>query len=148
MQNFHISGPSTGGTLRFTNVAVDTTLDAGVASAKVTTSSGITNPAYILTTGAVGPASFFDRSKSHTVSGTGSGALDTAVAALHQLGDRHGVVGINLSTDSGLVGGVMLRDKPGMFLTNSAETKAIGSEALRTIDDAARTVLGLALTAT
>ncbi len=146
MQNFHISGPSTGGTFRFTNVAVDTSLDAGVASAKVTTSKGITNPAYILSTGAVGPASFFDRTKSHTVNGTGSGALDTAVKALHELGDRHGVVGINLSTDSGLVGGMMLKDKPGMFLTNAAETKAIGTTALQAIDDAARSVLGLALT--
>lgn len=146
MQNFHISGPTTGGALRFTNVTVDTSLDAGVASAKVTKSSGVTNPAYILSTGAVGPASFFDRSKSHTVTGTGTGALDTAVKALHELGDRHGVVGINLSTDSGLVGGVALRDAPGMFLTNSAETKAIGATALQAIDDAARSVLGLALT--
>ena len=147
MQNFHISGPPTGGTLRFTNVAVDTSLDAGVASAKVTTSSGITNPAYILSTGAVGPASFFDRTKTRTVTGTGSGALDTAVQALHELGERHGVVGINLSPNSNLVGGVALKQSPGVFLTNSAETKAIGATALQAIDEAARSVLGLALTA-
>jgi hypothetical protein len=146
MQNFHISGPSTGGTFRFTNISVDTAIDAGVAAAKVTTSKGITNPGYILTTGALGPASFFDRTKTNTVTGTGSGALDTAVKALHELGDANGVTGISLSTDSDLVGGVMLASKPGVFLTNSAETKAIGAPALRAIDDAARTVLGLALT--
>ncbi len=147
MQNFHISAPQTGGTFRYTNIGVDTAIDAGVASAKVTTSTGITNPGYILSTGALGPASFFDRTKEKTVSGTGSGALDTAVQALHALGDQHGVTGISLSSDAGLVGGVMLESKPGMFLTNSAETKAIGSTALRAIDDAARAVLGLALTA-
>lgn len=148
MQNFHISGPATGGTFRFTNVAVDTSLDAGVASAKVTTSKGITNPGYILSSGTLGPASFFDRTKTQTVTGNGSGALDTAVKALHELGDRHGVVGISLSTSSDLVGGVALKDSPGMFLTNSSETKAIGASALQAIDDAARSVLGLALTST
>jgi hypothetical protein len=146
MQSFHISAPTTGGAFRFTNVDVDTKIDAGVASAKVTTSKGITNPAYILSTGAVGPASFFDRTKTDVVRGTGTGALDTAVKALHELGDTHGVTGIALSTNSDLVGGVMLAAKPGMYLTNSAETKAIGADALRAIDDAARTVLGIALT--
>lgn len=145
MQNFHISGPVTGGTLRYKSVSVDTAVDAGVATAKVTTSTGINNPGYLLTGGTLGPASVFDRTTARTVSGTGSGALDTAVDALHALGDRHGVTGILLSPDASLVGGVMLAAKPGMFLTNSAETNAIGTPALRAIDDAARAVLGLAV---
>lgn len=146
MQTFHISGPTTGGGLRFRDVDVDTSIAGGVASARVTTSTGVTNPAYILTTGAMGPASFFDRTKERTVRGTGASALDTAVQALHELGAQHGVTGIALSTDADLVGGMMLAAKPGMYLTNSAETKAIGVDALRAIDDAARAVLELATT--
>lgn len=146
MQNFHISGPVTGGTLRSKSVGVDTAVASVVATAKVTTSTGINNPGYLLTGGTLGPASFFDRTKTETVAGTGTGALDTAVQSLHALGDAHGVTGILLSSDPSLVGGVMLAAKPGLFLTNSAETKAIGSTALRAIDDAARAVLTLGTT--
>ena len=143
MQNFHIAANGPSGTFRFTNHRVDTALDGGVASANLTTSKGVSNPAYLGTGGVVGPASFLDRTKIRSVAGSES--LNTAVQALHELGDRHGIQGILLDTGSTFAGGMMLKDKPGMYLSNSAETKAIGSTALRAVDDAARAVLQLAL---
>ncbi len=142
MQTFHISAQAGNSAYRTKNIDVDTSLDGGAAMAKVTRRSDVTNPLYVASFGTIGPPGFFERTTSHTV--TGSAPLDDAVSALHALGERHGVTGILLSSSPELVGGMMLESAPGHYLTNSAETKAIGAAALRQIDDAARAVLDLA----
>jgi hypothetical protein len=147
MDTFRIaaSGPASG--LRFRSTTVDTHLDpGGAATAKVTVDKGVTNPLYVATTGALSSGIFrpelFSSSKSSTVAG--SAALDDAVAALHALGDAHGVTGINLSTGSSRTGGVMFADQPGMFQSGGPTTERVGKDNLRSIDDAARQVLQIA----
>lgn len=143
MQAFHISAPPSG-SWRQTHVDVHTSIaPSGATKAMVSTEKSITNPLYVLTSGAAGPQDLHRTSKQSTVDGSGNAALDTAIKALEELGTRHGVVGISLSPDATSIGGVALATSPGAFVTNTADAKAIGDGPLRAIDSAARTVLEL-----
>lgn len=145
MQAFTIHGPAQTSGLRFRDTTIDTSIHDGVASAKVTTQTGVTNPAYILSTGALGKAALFERTKSNTVTGNGSSPLDDAVTALHAIGDEHGITGINLSTNPSLTGTVQFADRPGVFVGGGdTAQRAGGQDVLRSLDAAARSVLDLA----
>jgi hypothetical protein len=130
--------------MRSAHTSVDTSIDtAGAARVQVAVDKGVTNPAYILSTGTLGPAELFSRSTSRTIEGTGSGALDSAVKALHELGAKHGATGINLSSDPSLPGTIAFEDSPGVFLGGAPVTERIGREAITAIDAAARSVLDI-----
>ena len=146
MLNFHINAPTAGSTWRPTNVSVDTSIDpGGVVHAQVKTEKSVTNPIYILSTGALGKQDLHSSTKVTSANDAGTGPLADAVKSLHALGDKHGIIGINLSSAADLVGTVMFKDAPGAYVGGGPTTQRVGAENLKAIDDAARTVLGLAL---
>lgn len=146
MQNFHITHSGTGSWMRFAHTYADTSIDtSGTAHVKLDVDKGVTNPVYILSTGAIGNSDLFSSSKSYAIDGTGSGAIDTAVKALHELGTKHGAEGINLSSDPTIPGTIAFGDSPGVYVGGAPVTERIGKEAIQAIDSAARNVLKLAI---
>ena len=145
MQAFTIHAPPLDSSVRFRDTTIDTSIDAGVASADVHVEKGLINPAFVLSFGHVGKPDLVSRTTDRTITGTGAAPLDDAVSALHELGEAHGVTGIRLSSNPALTGTIRFEDANGIFVGGGDTAARVGGHAnLRAIDDAARQVLELA----
>jgi hypothetical protein len=98
MADFRILQSATNSFLRFTSNVTDAHLVDDVAHLAATRTTGVTNPVYVLSFGQIGGPDLWSRTTSQVVRGTGKSALDDAVRALQELGSRHGINGISLST--------------------------------------------------
>ena len=110
MTDFRIIQNLTEGTLRYASRAVQAGLVDDVAHVAVATEHGLTNPLYILSTGALNEGIFRPAIFSHVTPDTlkPSSALNDAVRALQNLGRRHGVDGISLGPDPSVLGSIKL----------------------------------------
>lgn len=139
MTSFRILQDLSEGALRFAHRTVDTHVVDDVAHVALTSSKGVTNPLYILTTGALDSGVFrpalWERTGERVLRGTGASAFDDAVEALHNLGRRHGVDGISMGTDPNLAGTIKLTNS-GLYTSN-----AVPRDVAMRIDEAARRVL-------
>lgn len=147
MADFRILQSATNSLLRFTSNVTDAHLVDDVAHLATTRTTGVTNPLYVLSFGHIGGPDLWSRTTSQVVRGTGASALDDAVRALHELGSRHGINGISLSTSPLQYGGLKLTTTS-VYESGGRILKQVGGgdvEAGRAIafdiDEAARRVL-------
>lgn len=139
MSSFQILSDVSKSLMRYAEVAVKTNVADDVAHAAITTQKGMTNPLYVLSTGALNKGVFrpsvYERAAQSAMHGTGASGFDDAVKALGNLGEKHGVSGINLSSDPAIAG-TLKRVGSGLF-TN----QGFSPEVARSFDDAARHVM-------
>lgn len=137
--DFRILQQLGGGALRHADRVIDTHVVDDIAHVALTNHKGVTNPLYILTTGALDTGVFrpdlWAKTTSRVLRGTGDSAFDDAVQALHNLGRRHGVDGISLGTNPNFAGTVKLSGS-GLYTSN-----AVPKDVAMRIDEAARRVL-------
>lgn len=145
MGSFQILADVSKSLMRYAEVAVKTNVADDVAHAAISTQKGMTNPLYVLSTGALNKGVFrpsvYERAAQSTMHGTGASGFDDAVKALGRLGDKHGVTGINLTHDAALPG-TLKRAGTGFF-TNQGFSPTVA----RSFDDAARRVMSFVNTA-
>jgi hypothetical protein len=144
MTDFRILRQGAAAGLKFASEVVDTHVVSNVAHAAATRTTGVTNPLYVLSTGALNTGIFrpalLEKTASSVVRGTGSSAFDDAVRALHQLGSRHGADGISLAGDANLYGAIKFADTS-LYMSGKPVVERIGREAAFELDAAARRVL-------
>ncbi|MCB0880359.1 MAG: hypothetical protein KDC46_15410 [Thermoleophilia bacterium] len=143
MTDFTIIRNVTKGALRFADSTVTTRIAGDAAKVAQTIERGVANPigkipmmGYL----PIGQGSFFNRVTTlerEAATGGGIASLHDAVAALHNLGSRHGVDGIMLNENPGVLG--MLKFK-GELGYGGTFPPRISDEARRNIDRAARLV--------
>lgn len=138
MADFRIISQTTKSFMRFADTTVDTGLVGGTGIVKAATSRGIINPLNVLTYGELFNPTLFTRTATRIIKP--SAALDDAVRGLHELGDRHGIVGIMLGPNPAHHGLVMLRGDIG-YGSSTALIQRVGRNALMDIDAAARRVM-------
>lgn len=126
--------------LRFAVDKVDTHMVDDVAHLAATRTKGVTNPLHVLSFGKLFRPSIVEKTTSQVVRGTGSGAFDDAVRALHQLGAKHSAAGISLSTDAKLYGGIKFTGT-NYYISGQPVIDRIGRSAAYEIDAAARRVM-------
>ncbi len=112
---------------------VDTSLDAKRAEATTTTEMGWTNPLSILTLGLIRPTVI-----APTTSKATAAASHADVTTLHELGAKHGVIGVLLNDTSA---SFMFADSPGIFTSGGPTSTRLGA-ARHEIERAARAVYG------
>jgi hypothetical protein len=147
MADFRILQSATNSFLRFTSNVTDAHLVDDVAHLAASQTKGVTNPGYIFSFGHIGQPALWSKTTSQVVRGTGASALDDAVRALQELGSRHGIDGISLSTNPNQYGGLKLASTS-LYESGGKILKQVGAgdvEAGRAIafdiDAAARRVL-------
>jgi len=142
MSGFQILENVAGGAMRFTERAAQVGMVDDAARATLTTTKGMTNPLFIATQGMVDSItpSLFKHLSTKVVKGGGTSAFDHAVESLLNLGKRHGVEGISLSSNPTLYGGLMFKGSEA-FVAGKPVIDTIGLGAAQRIDAAARRVM-------
>lgn len=139
MSQFSILAPEVTRGLAYRNNTLRTNVDAAGANITLSSNRGLVNPIGIVLQGVI-PPTIFDHTRTQNIVATG--ALDSALRSLHELGTRAGVTGISLGTSTTYPGGIQFAGH-GIYESNTDRYNALGKDAARAIDTAARQVLDL-----
>ena len=127
------------GALRYTDTTVDTSMAGNAVTVDVETATGITNPLWFVPP--FGPlfarGSLTRHVDRRTLDPVAAGPLHDAVAALHELGARHGITGVS---DHHAPGRILVRHSGDAFF--DLPRGLTGADRLQ-LQDAARAVLDL-----
>lgn len=158
MADFRILQVVSRGMVAFTERVVDAGAFDDAARLAVTTTRGRHNPLHVvggvLGSSRLSSGIFRPQIHAHTTSrviqGSGASALDDAVRALHNLGRRHGVNGINVSENPNLYGALKL-SRSSLYESGGRILRELGDgdvergrQVAHRIDGAARRVLDFA----
>lgn len=144
MSDFRILQNLSKGALRYVSDAVDTHMLDDVAHIAASRTKGVTNPLYVATFGKIKAPGFgadiWSKTTGRVLRGDGASALDDAVRSLHQLGAKHAVSGINLSSNPAQYGAIRFADQS-YYISGRPVIDRIGRGAAFEIDAAARRVM-------